>query len=191
MGEKMEIATALNVRTQDHWDNLPNKISIADGARYIWKWADALYPDATQILDFYHAKEHLSQFAQAVIADEAQRKSWIKQQSYSLLDDGIEKVISQVKKRNVKTHLGRRIKKSLVAYYQTNSCRMLYKTYRHAGLLIGSGAMEAAHRHVIQHRMKLSGQRWPIQGAQKIENLRVTYKNNQWNHIIELTKKAA
>ena len=58
-------------------------------------------------------------------------------------------------------------------------------------MLIGSGAMEAAHRNVIQQRMKLSGQRWTKQGAQKMANLRVTFKSNQWNKVVESTKIAA
>jgi hypothetical protein len=178
-------------KVEYHLDAIADKVFIADGAKWIWKWVDAKYPGAIQILDFYHAKEHLCQFAQVVIADEAQRKLWIEQQTNSLLNDEAEKVIADVKNMSVKTHMGRKIKKSLVAYYQQNSCRMLYRTYRQAGLLIGSGAMEAAHRHVIQHRMKLSGQRWTIKGAQKMANLRVTFKSNQWNHIVELTKKAA
>jgi len=178
-------------KVEYHLDAIAEKVFIADGAKWIWKWAEANYPAAIQILDFYHAKEHLCQFAQTVIPDEPQRKLWVKQQTDVLLEDGVEKVISEVKNMNIKTHLGRKIKKSLIAYYQANAGRMLYKTYRQNGLLIGSGAMEAAHRHVIQHRMKLSGQRWTIEGAQKIANLRVTFKSNQWNHIVELTKNAA
>lgn len=178
-------------KVEYHLDAIADKVFIADGAKWIWNWADAKYPEAIQILDFYHAKEHLCQFAQAVITDESQREVWIKQQSELLLDDGVEKVILRVKNMNIKTHLGRKMKKSLVAYYQANARRMLYKTYRQDGLLIGSGAMESAHRHVIQHRMKLSGQRWTIKGAQKMANLRVTYKSNQWKHVVELTKKAA
>lgn len=178
-------------KVEYHLDAIADKVFIADGAKWIWNWADAKYPGTIQILDFYHAKEHLCQFAQAVIADESQREVWVKQQSDSMLDDGVEKVISQVKNMNIKTHIGRRMKKSLIAYYQANARRMLYKTYRQNGLLIGSGAMESAHRHVIQHRMKLSGQRWTIKGAQQMANLRVIFKSNQWNHVVELTKKAA
>jgi hypothetical protein len=172
-------------------DVIPDKVFIADGAKWIWNWADANYPGAKQILDYYHAKEHLCQFAQIAITDDSQRESWIKQQADSLLDDGIEKVIASIKNMNTKTHLGRRTKKSLVAYYQTNGHRMQYKTYRQCGLLIGSGAMEAAHKHVIQHRMKLSGQRWTRQGAQRMANLRVAFKSNQWHHVADLAKMAA
>ena len=178
-------------KVEYHIDTIANKIVIADGAKWIWKRIEANYPDAKQILDFYHAKEHLCQFAQISIADDLQRESWINQQTDSLMDDAIEKVIASIKDINIKTQLGRKTKKSLIAYYQTNAHRMKYKTYRQDGLLIGSGAMEAAHRHVIQHRLKLSGQRWTKQGAQKMANLRVAFKSNQWNHVVELTKMAA
>ena len=178
-------------KVEHHIDAIADKVFIADGAKWIWKWADASYPGATQILDFYHAKEHLCQFAQIAMPEQAQRVAWVKQQSDSLLEDGIENVITCIKNIITKSHLGRRTKKALIVYYQANCHRMKYKTYRQNGLLIGSGAMEAAHRHVIQHRMKLSGQRWTMQGAQKMANLRVAFKSKLWNHVVELTKMAA
>ena len=63
------------------------------------------------------------------------------------------------------------------------------KVYEQMGCgIIGSGAIESAHRTVVQKRMKQSGQRWTVQGAQNMLNLRVTRKNLQWSKIIELTK---
>lgn len=56
---------------------------------------------------------------------------------------------------------------------------MDYKRYLQEGLRIGSGAMEAAHRTVIQSRMKRSGQRWSDRGAQNLLNLRVAYKSGK------------
>ncbi len=68
---------------------------------------------------------------------------------------------------------------------------MQYKTYLAASLLIGSGAMEAARGNVVQQRLKLSGQRWSMSGAQQIVNLRAYDKSKQWNKVIELVKCAA
>ncbi len=68
---------------------------------------------------------------------------------------------------------------------------MLYKTYKDKGLLIGSGPIEAAHRNVIQQRLKLSGQKWSIKGAQAIANLRCYQKSCAWNIIDDLIKLAA
>jgi hypothetical protein len=65
-----------------------------------------------------------------------------------------------------------------------------YKTYRDAGLLIGSGPVEAAHRSVIQQRMKLSGQKWSIKGAQAIANLRCYKYSGAWNMIENVVKVA-
>jgi hypothetical protein len=66
---------------------------------------------------------------------------------------------------------------------------MNYPQYQKMGCgIIGSGAIESAHRTVIQKRMKLSGQRWSKQGAQNMLNLRVVKKNNQWGKIVEISK---
>ena len=79
--------------------------------------------------------------------------------------------------------------KNLISYYQTNSSRMDYKKYKQIGCgIIGSGAIESAHRTVVQKRMKQSGQRWSSTGAQNMLNLRVTYMNEKWNNVIQLVK---
>ena len=69
---------------------------------------------------------------------------------------------------------------------------MKYAYYKTIGKgLIGSGAMESAHKTVIQCRMKLSGQRWSMEGAQKMLQLRTIKMNQQWYEVINLIKKAA
>ena len=65
---------------------------------------------------------------------------------------------------------------------------MYYGFYKEKKLMIGSGAIEAAHRQVIQKRMKLSGQRWSMKGAQAILQLRVAKKSDKWNLVTERTK---
>ena len=66
---------------------------------------------------------------------------------------------------------------------------MLYKTYLDKGYKIGSGAIESAHRTVIQKRLKQSGQRWTLKGAQNIIDLRLMNMNQQWNNVIDLIKQ--
>jgi len=68
---------------------------------------------------------------------------------------------------------------------------MNYKLFRSQGLMIGSGPMEAAHRTVIQTRMKRSGQRWTPNGAQAMLNLRVIRQSNRWSCVTELLRHAA
>ena len=79
-------------------------------------------------------------------------------------------------------------RKSLLTYLKNNQTRMLYKTFRDQGLAIGSGAIESAHRTVIQKRLKQSGQRWTIDGAQKIMDLRVVNASKQWHRVVDIIK---
>lgn len=178
-------------KVEYHLDTVQNKIFIADGAKWIWGWATAAYPNARQVLDFYHAKEHLCQFALMAMPDDFERKQWVEKQSGLLLANQVKQVISDLKKMSTRKPMVNKTRKNLIAYYESNQNRMQYKSLRDEGLLIGSGPIEAAHRNVIQQRMKLSGQRWTMKGAQQIANLRVASKSNQWNKVAELIKKAA
>src|SRR5690606_12224932 len=79
--------------------------------------------------------------------------------------------------------------KKTIHYYEMNIDRMDYKYYKTIGAgIIGSGAIESAHRTVVQKRMKQSGQRWSINGAQNMLNLRVTYMNENWDNVIRFAK---
>ena len=79
----------------------------------------------------------------------------------------------------------------LLTYLTNNKQRINYKTYLDDGLFIGSGAMESANKEVIQKRMKLSGQRWTLKGAQQVVNLRIIFKNREWDKLVNQIKIAA
>ena len=68
---------------------------------------------------------------------------------------------------------------------------MFYGTYKEKGVLIGSGPIESANRNIVQQRLKLSGQKWTIKGAQRVVNLRAYQKSNRWNEVVEIIKMAA
>jgi hypothetical protein len=163
-------------------------VFIADGARWFWDWVSTWYPNAIQILDYFHCKEYLCEFARLVFSDAGQRTEWIKQQEDLLFSDKIINVIS-----NIKTNIGLNeeamaYQEKIITYYQNNQTRMLYGTYKAKGLMIGSGPIESAHRNIIQKRLKLSGQRWGKSGVQQIANLRVAHKSKEWDNVIEMIK---
>lgn len=168
-----------------------NKVIIGDGAKWIWNWADDNYPGALQILDFYHAKEKLVLFARHQYKQEETRLSWIKEQSGKLLDNRLEDVISTLnicRAMNIEAKLA---KQKAIDYFVEHDDRMQYKTYREKGLMIGSGPIEAAHRSVIQQRLKLSGQKWSISGAQAIANLRCYKHSGAWGMVKKIIAAAA
>lgn len=175
-------------------NNVRMLVFIADGAKWFWEWATTFYPKAIQILDYYHCKEYLCEFAQLAFSDSEQKENWIQTQEDRLFNDEVETVISSISSISELTPEAQKYQQKILTYYQNNKTRMLYGTYRKKKLLIGSGPIESAHRNVVQKRLKLSGQRWSNAGAQKVVNLRVAHKSNQWSKVVDLIqgyKKAA
>ncbi|MFB5619496.1 MAG: hypothetical protein ACE5RE_07890 [Candidatus Nitrosomaritimum aestuariumsis] len=158
----------------------------------LWKWAEDNYPGAEQILDYFHAVEKLGKFASLHFTkDEEKRKKWLDQQKALLLENGVFQVVQKVKSIKSRSEESKNAKQTLIRYYEEHEDRMQYKTYLDKGLTIGSGAIEAAHKNVLQQRLKLSGQRWSIKGAQHIANLRCNEKSNNWKAIRYLIQMAA
>jgi len=170
----------------ESYGRLDNRmIFISDGAPWIKNWITDAFPQAVSILDYYHACEHLHLFTTDYFTDKNTEQAWVKKQKELLLQSEVQIVIE-----NIKELAGdNKEAQNLIAYYRSNKERMDYKRYQQIGCgIIGSGAIESAHRTVVQKRMKQSRQRWSVQGAQNMLNLRVTRKNLQWFKIVELTK---
>jgi len=174
-----------------HLVGYKSKVIIGDGAKWIWNWVEDNYPGALQILDFYHAKEKLVIFARHQFKQEQVRLDWLKEQSDKLLNNQLEEVLQTLKSCRARNSEAKLAKQKTIDYYVEHDDRMQYKTYRDEGLMIGSGPIEAAHRSVIQQRMKLSGQKWSIQGAQAIANLRCYKNSNAWHMVRKIVAAAA
>lgn len=175
-----------------HIEAYNNKIFIADGAKWIWNYVEDAYPQSIQILDFFHAVEKLGCYANARYPMDAEyRKEWLHLQKQRLLNNGIADIIKELEQATTHSDEALQALKEVLGYYKNNESRMHYQSYLQAGYLIGSGAMEAAHRNVVQQRLKLSGQRWSVDGAQKIVNLRAYKKSKQWHRVETLIKTAA
>ena len=167
------------------------KIFIGDGARWIWNWVEDNYPGAVQILDYYHAVEKIEEFARLQFSNKDRKQKWLAKQKELLNTDGVLTIIDNLKNMKSISPQAQDAKQAAINYYEEHEDRMLYKTYRERGLMIGSGPIEAAHRNVIQRRLKLSGQKWSIKGAQAIANLRCYNKSQSWHIIDNLIRIAA
>ena len=171
----------------DLYGNLKNRlVFINDGATWIREWIADNYPLAVSILDFYHALEYLYEFAEkAFPGDTVGKDKWCDLQKELLLASEVETVIDNISS----TKASEKDKKKIINYYHNNKKRMKYKEYRNIGCgIIGSGAIESAHRTVIQKRMKQSGQRWSIEGAKNMLRLRIISMNRQWAKVIDFLK---
>jgi hypothetical protein len=157
-----------------HIEGLKNKVFLADGATWIWNWVEDTYPDSVQIVDFFHAKEHLCEFANSFFKEREQAKQWIDLHGSILINKGVSPLIKALEELKGSKGLAKQ-REQLLNYYRKNEQRMQYHTFKKKGLLIGSGAIESAHKDVLEQRLKLSGQRWTMKGLQQMVQLRVVY----------------
>lgn len=155
------------------------KVFITDGAEWIARWLSDSYADATHILDYFHVVEKLAQ----AVSGRPNSRQWVKKQEGYLLTNQSQQVEENLSRL---THLPAQQRRQLVGYLMKNRHRMRYGDYRQRGLLIGSGPIEAAHRTVLQVRMKRSGQRWADTGADNMIRLRVAYKSNKFHLVSKL-----
>jgi hypothetical protein len=160
-------------------------VFVTDGALWIDRYVGRKHPEATHILDYYHAVEHLADFAKLGFKEIKLRSQWLDRQMEHLLSDGLDEVLSNLASLTKLSTEASKSRSQLVGYYERNRSRMQYGSFRSKGLQIGSGPMEAAHRTVIQCRMKRSGQRWSEAGAQAMINLRVVVKSGRWDIVIK------
>lgn len=158
------------------WEWATIKVVIADGAVWIWNLADQHFPGAIQIVDLYHARQHLGKIAALLHPqDPAAKKLWMTPMK-DLLDDGdIEPLVTHLREISAANadaaDLAREVLKE-AEYFATNAHRMRYPEFREKGLFVGSGVIEAGCKSVAGSRLKRSGMFWTVRGANAIIALR-------------------
>jgi hypothetical protein len=168
------------------WADQPEQwVFITDGAEWIRHSIQDRFPPATHLLDYFHAVEKLAEFAKMRCPDETRRQRWREGQEAELYAGNVAQVLETLGKLVPLTKTAREAREALKTYYRNNVDRMAYDQYRARGLMIGSGPMEAAHRTVLQARMKRSGQPWSTPGAKNVINLRVALKSGRWLQAIQ------
>jgi hypothetical protein len=148
---------------------------LGDGADWIWQLAAKYFTRAEEILDFYHALEHLWEAARARHGESKAAREWIDQQIEWLLEDKVGKVIRAVEAWETQTEEQGDVKRRLGNYLREHEHRMAYKSLRAAGFHIGSGVVEASGKSVIQARLKGAGMRWSEPGAEAMLHSRAAW----------------
>lgn len=161
-------------------------IFIGDGAKWIWKLADYHFPEAVQIVDWYHAEERLWDISRTVFGEGAETTTeWVQQQLKRLMEGKVEEVITCLSELSVSNaDVTRKIGEN-ITYFTNNKDRMRYNEYTQRGYHIGSGTVESACKHVVGQRLKQAGMRWSVVGADAILQLRILWKNGEWSRFWE------
>lgn len=167
-------------------------VFVADGAVWIWNLVSHHFPDAVEIVDWYHAAQHLWEVANAWYGKGSKKaKKWVKSNKARLMEDGVDRVVSSIKQWKPETEDHIKIKRENLHYFTTNANRMLYATYKLNGYYIGSGSVESACKQYGPGRLKGPGMRWKKTGIEAIAHLRSAVLNRRTPAIMEAAKIAA
>jgi len=169
---------ALDVVKWHPWDGTPAELRpvvvLGDGAKWIWEHVATLFgEERTEIVDWYHASEHIWTVAKAVHGDDTpQTKAWAKTALDHLWQTGPKPVVEWLDATRPGSTAAGAVVQRERGYFSTNAKRMQYPAFRERHLPIGSGAVEASAKHLVQQRMKRAGSRWSDLGARAILDLR-------------------
>jgi hypothetical protein len=153
-----------------HWAQ--ELIVLADGAAWIWNLAAAQFPTAIQIVDFFHASEHLWEVARACGAGEEATKEWVHARQAELKTDQLDAVLSAIDAWEPTTDAGQEVQATERHYFVANRERMQYGTFLKRGYHIGSGVIEAACKQVVGSRLDQVGMHWSAEAGEAIVTLR-------------------
>jgi hypothetical protein len=162
-------------------------VVIGDGAHWIWDLACEQFPGAVQIVDLYHAQEHVWDVAHTVFGRAtAQAISWAKCACDLLVHGKIEDLVAQIRELpSIAPPPGqsKSVPQQAIGYFTTNAERMRYSTFRAQGMHVGSGIAEAACKRVVATRFKQTGMRWTPDGLDALLPLRTAKLNRSFDQF--------
>lgn len=175
-------ARVLRETTRRQFDTVKTQVVIGDGAHWIWKIVGEHFPDAIQVLDLFHAKEHLGTVGKAIFGSESERtQPWIKERHEELDSGKIDAIIDVL--RIYATHFEEARK--CIGYLEENRFRMRYPEFRSLGLCVSSGVVESGCKNTIGARLKQSGMHWSLEGSNAIIALRCSKLSGRLEDFFE------
>ena len=156
-------------------------VVLGDGAAWIWNISRMYFPNAIEIVDIYHAREHLGELGRQLFPqDRKQRRRWVRRRTKQLDEGRIEHLVRSL--RGLRADTPELAAKLLTeaAYFEGHADRMRYAEFRRQDLFIGSGVIEAGCRGVIAGRLKRSGMFWTVDGANAIIALRCAQSSHRF-----------
>jgi hypothetical protein len=168
------------------WSRAHKKVVMGDGSEWIWNQAQQHFPGAMQIVDLYHAREHLWELARKLYPnDEVQQNRWMTIHQDLLDNCKIKKLVTSL--RSFQTSSAELTEKlqTEAEYFRTNARRMRYPKFRRQHLFVGTGVIEAGCKTVIGSRCKQSGMFWTVRGANAILALRCCHFNGEFEDYWE------
>ncbi len=166
---------------QRYADCCSRVVFLGDGAPWIWNLVQTYFPDAIQIVDWYHAEEHLEEVARAAFDGETEQQAWLEETKQALWEGQVEEVVLACQALQDRCEAAARN----VRYFSEHSERMRYQKFREQGLLIGSGVIESGCKQIVTQRLKLPGAQWLVEGAIRTAKARAAWLSGQWQTLCQ------
>lgn len=182
-GDPMEFGRRLHWEARHHGlGRAREQLVVADGAPWIWNVAQDRWSGATEVLDFYHASEHLWELGRALHREDTETEQWVKRQRHQLRHGREKQVLKEIAGLKVPRGLAGPIVRRERNYFATHADRMNYRQLQNRGWPIGSGSVESACRQ-RQCRFKRPGQFWTARGMRHLSALTEARNNHHWDEL--------
>jgi hypothetical protein len=159
-------------------------VILGDGAAWIRTMAEDYFPDAQQILDFFHLCENVHEYAREYFrANESKYKEWARKTCAALKKSQYPSVLKELESHDT-AHMGKSTV-NLHGYITNNIKNIDYAAYEEKGYFIGSGAIESGNKIVLQQRLKQAGMRWNVKTAQNMLTLKAKAESSLWYCDVE------
>ena len=157
--------------------------AVGDGAPWIWNLVEARWAEATQVLDFYHASQHLWELGRALHPKQEEKvKPWVEERLHRLRHGQEQKVLQEIAGLKAGRSVAGKIVRREQNYFASQAGRMAYESVAERGWPIGSGAVESACRQ-RQCRYKRPGQFWTEKGLRHLQALEEARSHGHWDQL--------
>lgn len=174
------------------WSRAKKKVVLGDGALWIWNLAHQYFPGAVEIVDLYHARQHLWELAaQLYASDPEAKKRWAGKLQRQLDQGKVKELVKGLRESRPANEELARLVDNAIRYFEDNAERMRYPEFRAQGLFVGSGVIEAGCKTVVGARLKRSGMFWTVAGANAILALRCHRLSGRFEDYWESRTQAA
>jgi len=164
-------------------------VVLGDGATWIWRLVAEHFPEAVQIVDIWHAREHVWKVARAVFgANTPEASAWAEHACSLLVEGNIEDLVTEIvvlPPVPPEPGTSRSVPDIERDYFISNAARMRYPAFRAQGMHVGSGIAEAACKTVVSTRAKRTGMRWTPEGLDAVLAVRTAVLNDTYDAFCE------
>ena len=157
---------------------------LGDGAEWLWNAMNQCFPEAREVLDYYHCAEHVHKVARLQYGDTLDARQWAEATITRLFMDRTDLVLGGLKRMQPGGVEAEKEIRKLINYLSTHKDRLAYKDCKETGLPIGSGGIESANKHICHVRLKRSGAWWLEENGNTMLRLRCALYNGTFDTVL-------